>query len=181
MTFFTLGSPSTVKLNLSACLPSSSHPFRCKCFSSACPLPFLFSLRSFPHPFPWLHYSCSLNDFHIYFQPDLFLAFQFRISQLPAGFLHPEAQPVLHFQQRLKLIHHLLFLSAQTCIIPTFYIYGGSISGTQTWNLGIILDFSFYTSHTQIKLLNLANVLSSCISLLYPRNVCAHYLIITGC
>lgn len=135
MTLCTLGSLPT-HFNLCLFALFLLH-FRFKCPSSVCLLPFLFSLCLFPNPFPWLHYLCSLNDSHISFQPDLFLALQFSISQLSAGRVHLEVLPVFHFQPSQKLVHYLLFPSTQTCLSLTFYISGDGISAwhnSKPWN-----------------------------------------------
>lgn len=55
-----------------------------------------------------------------------------------------------------------------------------SLCNTQTWNLKIVFDFSFYTSCTQIKWLSPASLPTSCL-LLYPIGMCVLCLYTTGC
>ena len=164
-----------------ACLCSSSHPS----LDISVPVGFVLcpfcALCSFPQPFPWLHYLHCLNDSPISFQPDLFLAVQFSISQLPVGYPHPEVLPVLHFQHSKKLVHHFLFLSAQTCLSPTFlFLVIASLHGTELETLKSPLTSLF------IHLTSKSDgwVLQVCLHLAshsYPVDMCALYLSITGC
>ena len=107
---YTLASPPNCTTDcVFACLCSSSHPLLDTSVPGGFFLCPFFSLCSFPQPFPWLHYLHCLNDSPISFQPALFLALHFSISQLPLGYLHPEVLPVFHFQHSKNLVHHFLF------------------------------------------------------------------------